>query len=91
MRACAGIQSEKSTHVSLGSPLGIRNLVFDVLTPAPKNGLGAWPNVRRWVNIADNGDIVALEKDLSQHFGGVEDVRIYNGWSSHDGRRYLTT
>ena len=78
------------TFVSLGSPLGIRNLVFDALTPAPENAYGVWPNVRRWVNIADNGDIVALEKDLSKYFGPVKDVRIYNGWASHDVRRYLT-
>jgi hypothetical protein len=78
------------TLVTLGSPLGIRTLVFDALTPKPSNGRGAWPNVRDWVNIADKGDIVALEKELSDFFGPVEDVPIYNGWAAHDVRRYLT-
>ena len=29
--------------VTLGSPLGIPNLVFERLTPAPAGGAGAWP------------------------------------------------
>lgn len=78
------------TLVTLGSPLGIRNLVFDVLTPAPVDGRGVWPHIKRWINIADKGDIVALEKDLSKLFDGVKDVSIYNGWRSHDVGRYLT-
>lgn len=78
------------TFVSLGSPLGIRNLVFDALTPRPQDGRGVRPNVKRWVNIADAGDIVALQKDLSACFDNVEDARVYNGWASHDVRRYLT-
>ncbi|MGO8900289.1 MAG: hypothetical protein ACLQU5_18335 [Isosphaeraceae bacterium] len=79
------------TLVTLGSPLGIRKLIFDVLTPKPVGGVGAWPRVRRWVNVADEGDIVALVKDLGPLFKGVEDVRVYNGWQSHDGARYLNS
>lgn len=79
------------TLITLGSPLGIRKLIFDVLTPRPVGDVGAPPNVRRWVNVADNGDIVALEKDLAPLFKGVEDVRVYNGWQSHDGSRYLNS
>jgi hypothetical protein len=85
---CLHPEWQVDTFVSLGSPLGIRNLVFDALTPLPRNGRGVRPNIR--VNIADNGDIVALEKDLANCFDGVEDVRVYNGWASHDARRYLT-
>jgi hypothetical protein len=87
---CKHPEWQIDTFVSLGSPLGIRNLVFDALTPSPQNERGVRPNVKRWVNIADNGDIVALEKNLSRYFDGVEDVRVYNGWTSHDVRRYLT-
>jgi hypothetical protein len=78
------------TLVTLGSPLGIRNLVFDALTPRPRDGVGVWPIVTRWVNIADQGDIVCLEKDLAPLFGRVEDVRVYNGWHSHAVEIYLT-
>jgi alpha-beta hydrolase superfamily lysophospholipase len=79
------------TLITLGSPLGIRNLVFDALTPKPKDGRAIWPRVRRWVNIVDQGDIVALEKHLAPYFGNVEDKVVYNGWHSHDVTRYLCT
>ncbi len=40
--------------VTLGSPLGIPNVVFDKLTPRPASGAGAWPGaVAAWVNVAD--------------------------------------
>ena len=32
------------TFVTLGSPLGIPNLIFDALDPAPKAACGAWPS-----------------------------------------------
>jgi hypothetical protein len=61
--------------VTLGSPLGIQNLIFDRLVPTPAAGgisepAGAWPGgVRAWTNIADIGDAVALVKDLRPLFG----------------------
>jgi len=88
---CRATNWNVDTLVTLGSPLGIRKLIFDVLTPRPVGGVGASPAVRRWVNVADNGDIVALVKDLAPLFKGVEDVRVYNGWQSHDGTRYLNS
>ena len=58
--------------VTLGSPLGIPNVVFDKLTPAPVGGAGAWPGmVAAWVNVADPDDIVALRKDLAPLFPGT--------------------
>ncbi|MFN6468221.1 MAG: hypothetical protein RMY36_000910 [Nostoc sp. SerVER01] len=87
---CANPQWNVHTLVTLGSPLGIQKLVFDVLTPSPENGKGVWPNVKQWFNIADKGDIVALEKKLAPYFGSVIDQLVCNGWESHDVRRYLT-
>ena len=52
-----------TTLVTLGSPLGIRNLIFDRLHPAPIDGQGVWPaGIVRWSNVADRGDVVALVK-----------------------------
>lgn len=82
------------SFVSLGSPLGIRNLIFDKLTPRPNAmAIGRWPGkVKSWTNIAEKGDIVALEKNLVQRFGtGVKDVLVNNGSDPHSGERYLTT
>jgi hypothetical protein len=80
------------TLITLGSPLGIRNLIFDRLDPSPAGDLGRWPGaVERWVNIADQGDVVALEKTLARRFGPrVEDHTVYNGAKSHWIVPYLT-
>ena len=81
--------------VTLGCPLGIPNLVFDRLTPAPANGRGAWPGmVAGWVNVADPDDIVALRKQLAPLFStpqgeAVEDHLVDNGDEPHAISRYL--
>jgi hypothetical protein len=82
--------------VTLGSPLGIPNVVFDRLTPAPARGVGTWPcGVRAWVNVADPDDIVALRKDLRPLFPGtaphqaVADRLVDNGSQPHAVERYL--
>ena len=65
------------SFISLGSPLGIRNLIFDKLSPRPDaNGTGAWPGrVEYWTNIADKGDLVALQKRLAPFFGKQSERR----------------
>jgi hypothetical protein len=90
---CAHPDWPVRTFVTLGSPLGIRNLIFDRLQPPPHDGIGAWPgSVERWINIADKGDVVALVKKLGNRFGKkVEDHVIYNGAKAHDVKPYLTT
>ena len=81
--------------VTLGSPLGVPNLIFDKLTPAPAAGMGAWPGeVPRWVNVADRDDIVALRKQLAELFRGpaaatVDDRLVDNGDQPHAIDRYL--
>lgn len=82
--------------VTLGSPLGLRSIVLDRLTPPPHRGdrvRGVWPvGVRDWTNIADRWDFVATVKKLSAVFGdGVVDVEISNGTRLHQVQRYLTT
>lgn len=83
--------------VTLGAPLGIRNLIFDRLQPPPGLSGGAlagrWPGgVTSWVNVADEGDAVALVKDLRPLFGPqVECFTVSNGARAHAVSRYLTT
>lgn len=82
--------------ITLGSPLGLRNLVFDRLRPPPVaagegDGLmGVWPPVRMWGNVVDVGDVVAAVEDLRPLFGDeIRQLRVYNGASAHDIRPYL--
>jgi hypothetical protein len=83
--------------VTLGSPLGLRNIVFDRLTPAPavvpgsKQVMGAWPPVGMWANVADTGDIVAAVENLQPLFGEeIRQLRVHNGAKAHDMTSYLT-
>jgi hypothetical protein len=82
--------------VTLGSPLGLPNLVFDRLQPeprAPGEGIrGRWPGpVLTWTNIADAGDVVAAVEDLRPLFGdAIRQIRVHNGSHAHDMRPYLT-
>jgi hypothetical protein len=82
--------------ITIGSPLGIRNVVFDKLTPTPHllgSDLGRWPGrIREWTNIAARGDIVAAQKQLAPLFGNkVNDVMIDSGWDTHSSTRYLNS
>lgn len=79
--------------VTLGSPLGIGNLIFDRLHPAPRDGFGAWPGSDElvWTNVSDQGDVVALEKDLRPRFGPrVINAVVHNGAHAHAVAAYLT-
>lgn len=90
---CSEAAPRVTTLVTLGSPLGIRPLIFDRLDPPPENSCGSWPtHVQHWTNIADDGDIVALTKTLTPLFpgGDLVDIAVHNGVRAHDIRPYLT-
>lgn len=85
--------------VTLGSPLGIPNLIFDRLQPTPlsKADAGSGPRGRwlgegrAWANIADEADAVALVKDLRPLFGRQLDQWVVgNGAHAHSVKPYLT-
>jgi hypothetical protein len=59
--------------ITLGSPLGMPDVIFDRLQPAPMDRRGARPpGVRRWINIADPGDLVAIPRGLAGSFAGID-------------------
>ena len=94
---CAHPEWPVRALVTLGSPLGVRNLIFERLRPAPVPGksgslTGAWPgDARTWTNVADAGDVVALAKDLRPLFGvKVASYLIANGAHAHAVQPYLT-
>jgi hypothetical protein len=94
---CASPEFPGRSLVTLGSPLGLANLVFDRLQPEPRppgceRVRGRWPGpVRTWTNIADRGDVVAAVEDLRPLFGdGIRQIRVDNSSHAHDMRPYLT-
>ena len=81
--------------VTLGSPLGLRTVVYDRTRPQPP----AYPaTVRRWVNIADPDDIIAAAPDLNTMFGSALPTgccfdggyTVDNGAKPHTASFYLT-
>ncbi|MGH3888496.1 MAG: hypothetical protein ACRDSZ_18385 [Pseudonocardiaceae bacterium] len=96
---CANPHWTVRVLVTLGSPLGIPNLIFDRLQPAPRaptragsRPRGHWPGEgRSWTNVADEGDVVALVKDLRPMFGRqMQGWIVDNGSHAHSAKPYLT-
>ncbi|MFK0016464.1 hypothetical protein [Streptomyces sp. NPDC091027] len=92
---CAHPEWPVSAFVTIGSPLGIPNLVFDRLRPRPEKNSGAWPaGVKSWTNLCDAYDVVALVKELAPLFGNgphrIDDVPVHNGWEAHAIEHHLT-
>jgi hypothetical protein len=73
--------------VTLGSPLGMPGVVFERLLPTRD---GRLPGVRRWVNIADAGDLVAIPRRLGDRFATDADHEEAIGlFDFHRVRKYL--
>jgi hypothetical protein len=79
--------------VTLGSPLALPGAVFPRLLPAPETDRGRRPpGVRRWINLADPGDLVALPPyGLSQRFVDVDadEHNIIHAFDFHLVANYL--
>lgn len=80
--------------VTLGSPLGLRSIVYERVKPQPPR----YPSrVKRWVNVADRDDVVAAEPDLTPMFGDGMPAgarfeggyTVDNGAEPHNARFYL--
>jgi pimeloyl-ACP methyl ester carboxylesterase len=89
---CANPTLKIHTFLTLGSPLGVPALLSRLCPPVDRLP-GAWPGgVTRWVNIADDRDVVALQKGLAEVYGSnVEDFLIENGATMHSVSPYLTS
>jgi hypothetical protein len=81
--------------LTLGSPLGLRTIVYERLRPQPP----VYPKqVARWVNIADHNDLVAAQPDLAPLFGASKPDNasldcswtVDNGAKPHEASFYLT-
>ncbi|MFI0968246.1 alpha/beta fold hydrolase [Streptomyces sp. NPDC021080] len=90
-QAAHRLEHELPLLVTLGSPLGLRTLVYDRL---PEEKMVP-PQVKRWVNLADRDDLVAAVLDLRTLFAdphGVleSDWMLDNGSQPHRAQSYLT-
>jgi hypothetical protein len=70
---CARTDLQIDLLITLGSPLALPDIVFPHLDPTPTNGKGRRPpGVRRWINIADPGDFIAIPRGLAPYFNGID-------------------
>lgn len=77
------------TFVTLGSPIAGEWVRTKLHPPVGAEGTGAWPNIRRWVNVQAVGDTVIRVPDTATWFPGVEDVAVDNGPDAHRAEPYL--
>jgi hypothetical protein len=71
------LQQSLPLLVTLGSPLGLQNVIYHRLRPQPP---AFPPNVRRWVNVADRDDFIAAEPDLTGFFSaGIPVDAVFEG------------
>ncbi|MBC2907794.1 hypothetical protein [Streptomyces cupreus] len=83
--------------LTLGSPLALPHAVFHRLDPRPVAGAARSygqrpPGVRRWVNIADPGDPVAIPPGLDRAFHGVDldlTTPVHAAFGFHHAKNYL--
>ena len=83
------------SFLTLGSPLGLRSIVYDRLRPAPPRVPDA---VSAWTNVVDRDDLVAAHLDLEPYFPPARDSRVVphtlpfvdNGSAPHSAVNYLT-
>lgn len=54
--------------ITIGSPLGMPDVVFERLLPRPSGTGRRPPRIRQWVNVADVGGLVAIPKRLAERF-----------------------
>jgi hypothetical protein len=82
-------RAELPLLVTIGSPLGLRGVVYPNLWPQPPVFP---PKVKRWVNVADRNDYIAAEPDLGPLFPGGTIEGTWtpdNGADPHEARFYL--
>lgn len=89
---------EVDLYVTIGSPLGLPQ-VTDVLRKWHGRNLPIPTNVKRWVNIAQDGDIVCLDQTLADEYKKasktfIEDKRlkgvVWPPSEAHSAFRYLS-
>ncbi|WP_328442749.1 hypothetical protein [Amycolatopsis sp. NBC_00438] len=78
--------------VTLGSPLGLRTIVYDRTRPQPPH---IPAHLARWLNLADRDDLVAARPDLTPWFPGADGVlesryTVDNGAKPHEATFYLS-
>jgi subtilisin family serine protease len=99
LRTLTQAQADVRLFVTIGSPLGMQEVqdFFRRESGVKKGPLPFPPCVKKWLNVADNLDVVAIDPDLSNEFAGPitnHDAFFLNPDSpkhAHSATGYLST
>ena len=82
------LPGEVNMFLTLGSPLGM-NYVQERLLGAENEGIRKYPtNIRNWVNVAADGDLIALDRELAQDFGEMVALKMVDSFTDHCDQVY---
>ena len=87
--------SQPTALLTLGSPLGLRTVIYDKLRPRPPH---VPPSVTCWDNLVDVDDLVAAHLNLAPYFPSAPGSTVTprttatldNGAKPHEATHYLT-
>ena len=70
------LPGEVDIFLTLGSPLGM-NYVQERLLGNDNEGKNKYPsNIKKWVNVAADGDLIALDRELNKDFGQMVELNV---------------
>lgn len=82
------LSGEVDMFLTLGSPLGM-NYVQERLLGAKNKGLRKYPsNIRNWVNVAADGDLIALDRKLSDDFSEMISLKMVDSFTDYCDKVY---
>ena len=77
------LPGEVDTFLTLGSPLGM-NYVQERLLGNKHEGAQKYPsNIRNWINVSAEGDLIALDRDLSEDFGEMVSLNMVDSFTDY--------
>ena len=77
-----GLQG-KVDFLTLGSPLGMQYVQSRLMGMNNNNGTTYTTLIRRWINIASEGDIIALERNFNERFSNMLDQKLVHSIEDH--------
>ncbi len=77
------LPGEVDMFLTLGSPLGL-NYVQERLLGFEKEGIHKYPsNIRHWVNVAADGDLIALDRELAKDYAEMVALKMLDSFTDH--------
>lgn len=77
------IHTKVDLFLTLGSPLGMNYVQSRLKGSDYKNEMKYPTNIKRWVNVAAEGDITALDREFADDFSEMKDLKLVDDIEDH--------